>query len=198
MDDKTRFWIVLSYTALALLFNYFFGLFSYTLDAVIFYLVILVIIVSVLFKENLKKYGIAKGDVLEAVTITSLLVIVVVMISYWSVKNIPALRYYYLTNYSFNAHFVVMVCIYMIAWEFILRGFTLHGLEKYVGFSAANCIQTVFFFLAHYGKPYVEFISTLFTGLLFGYITKRTKTIWPMIIIHIAIMVSAVYFAYYA
>ncbi len=93
MDDKTRFWIVLSYTALALLFNYFFGLFSYTLDAVIFYLVIPVIIVSVLFKENLKKYGIAKGDVLEAVTITSLLVIVVVMISYWSVKNIPALRY---------------------------------------------------------------------------------------------------------
>ncbi|MGV8086147.1 MAG: CPBP family intramembrane glutamic endopeptidase [Candidatus Woesearchaeota archaeon] len=198
MNIKKKFWIILSYTIIALLFNRFFELFNYTFDAFIFYLIIPIIIILLLFKENLQKYGVTKGDMLSAVTVTSISLIVVIITTYIAITNIPNLRYYYIINFPFNTYFVITTCIYMIAWEFILRGFTLHGLEKYVGFGAANVIQTILFFLAHYGKPYVEFISTIFTGLLFGYITKKTKTIWPMIIIHIAIMLSAVYFAHYA
>jgi CAAX protease family protein len=43
------------------------------------------------------------------------------------------------------------------------------------------------FALLHLGKPELETISTLFTGILFGYVAYRGKSFWPAFIIHLFI-----------
>jgi uncharacterized protein len=50
-------------------------------------------------------------------------------------------------------------------------------------------LQMVPSVLMHLGKPELETISTLFTGILFGYICYRGKSYWPALIIHVFINV---------
>ena len=46
------------------------------------------------------------------------------------------------------------------------------------------------FVLLHIGKPEIETISTIFTGLLWGYICYRGKSSWPAYIMHMVVNVS--------
>jgi membrane protease YdiL (CAAX protease family) len=49
------------------------------------------------------------------------------------------------------------------------------------------------FVLLHLGKPELETISCLFTGILFGYIAYRGKSFWPVFLIHLFINVYFVW-----
>ena len=50
-------------------------------------------------------------------------------------------------------------------------------------------LQTIPFVLLHLGKPELETISTIITGILFGYVAYRGKSFWPAFIIHMFINV---------
>jgi membrane protease YdiL (CAAX protease family) len=41
----------------------------------------------------------------------------------------------------------------------------------------------------HLGKPELETVSTIFTGILFGYVAYRGKSYWPAFFIHLFINV---------
>ena len=84
---------------------------------------------------------------------------------------------YFLTNF-----------VLLLAWEFIFRGYLLFGLAKKFG-EASVLIQMVPFVLLHIGKPGLETLSTIITGILFGYIAYRGKSYWPAFIIHLFINV---------
>jgi uncharacterized protein len=43
------------------------------------------------------------------------------------------------------------------------------------------------FVLVHLGKPELETLSTIATGILFGYIAYRGKSFWPALFIHLFI-----------
>ena len=45
------------------------------------------------------------------------------------------------------------------------------------------------FVLTHFGKVEIETISTIITGILFGYIAWRGKSYWPAFFIHLFINV---------
>ncbi len=45
------------------------------------------------------------------------------------------------------------------------------------------------FVLIHFGKPELETLSTIITGLYFGYIAYRGNSYWPVFIIHLFINV---------
>jgi uncharacterized protein len=70
--------------------------------------------------------------------------------------------------------------------EFMFRGFLTLGLSKKLG-EASILIQMIPFVMVHYGKPEIETISTIFTGILFGYVAYRGKSFWPVYIIHLFI-----------
>lgn len=186
-------WIILIYSIIALAVSYFFRIVDYYVDAIVLFFVIPIIIL-ILSKERIKDYGMDLGDIQKSITYAVLFSILSIIIVSIAVDKIPALKLYY-QQYRISLEFIIKIVLYMIAWEFLFRGFLLFGLGKRFGFVAANCIQTFLFFLAHIGKPYLEVISTLFTGLLFGYITIRTKSVWPMIAIHLSIIITAVVFA---
>jgi membrane protease YdiL (CAAX protease family) len=50
-------------------------------------------------------------------------------------------------------------------------------------------IQAIPFVLIHLGKPWPETVSTIFTGVWFGYICYRGNSFWPAFIVHMFINV---------
>lgn len=77
-------------------------------------------------------------------------------------------------------------CISLFAWEFIYRGYLLFGLKDKLK-EGSILLQMVPFVLMHLGKPELETVSTVFTGMLFGYVAYRGKSFWPAFIIHLFI-----------
>ena len=71
-----------------------------------------------------------------------------------------------------------------MAWEFIFRGFLLFGLKDKFG-EGAILLQMIPFTIFHFGKPEIETISCIITGIYFGYVAYRGKSFWPAYIIHL-------------
>ena len=81
----------------------------------------------------------------------------------------------------------------LFAWEFLFRGFLIFGLKEKLG-EAVIIIQMVPFALTHIGKPEIETLSTILTGIYFGYVVYRGGSYWPAFIIHLFINLTIVYF----
>jgi CAAX protease family protein len=88
---------------------------------------------------------------------------------------ISALQNYYIKDdFSFASYFLTS-CASLASQEFLYRGFLLFGLkEKFK--EGSILVQMIPFALLHLGKPELETISTLFTGILFGYVAYRGKS----------------------
>lgn len=101
-------------------------------------------------------------------------------------SRIPVFTRYY-TMPQFNVvKYIPETIVYLLAWEFIFRGFLLFGLKEKLKESSI-LIQMVPFVIVHFGKPEIETISTILTGIYFGYIAYRGNSYWPAFIIHLFI-----------
>lgn len=78
---------------------------------------------------------------------------------------------------------------YFVAWEFFYRGFMLFGLEKVIG-RWAIFVQMLPFAILHFGKPDIEALSSVFGGLVLGWLAWRTRSFWYGVVIHASMAVS--------
>jgi membrane protease YdiL (CAAX protease family) len=77
--------------------------------------------------------------------------------------------------------------LYYLAYEAFFRGFVQRGLAKHIGDHPAILVQTAMTTLLHIGKPLNEIWSALAAGFIFGVIVVRTRSIWPLFVIHWAL-----------
>jgi len=75
------------------------------------------------------------------------------------------------------------------AQELQFRGLLLGSLERFTSPLLANAVQAVFFGLAHlaivYQGPIAPFVPlTMLLGFVLGWVTQRTGSLWPAIIVH--------------
>jgi membrane protease YdiL (CAAX protease family) len=82
------------------------------------------------------------------------------------------------------ATFVAVVVVAPLTEEFFFRGLLLRGFEQRYGGSAAIGLTTVLFSLAHLNP--VQLPATLFLGFYLGWLTLRTRSVWPAVIAHAA------------
>ena len=95
--------------------------------------------------------------------------------------------YYRIDDFRFIVYFLTS-CVSLSASEFIYRGFLLFGLKEKFR-EGSILLQMIPFALLHLGKPELETLSTVFTGILFGYVAYRGKSYWTAFIIHLFINV---------
>jgi len=153
---------------------------SKALDRFFLYLVIPLIIIVVILRENPSEYGFQLGDWKAGLAITGIVIAIAAPILWLTAKGDPAMQEYYewllgpeLPRYAF---------LDLIGWEFIFRGWLLFGYARKYGHDAL-WLQSVPFALAHIGKPEIETLSTIFGGFLFGLVAWRTKSfIYPFLI----------------
>lgn len=98
----------------------------------------------------------------------------------------PAIRNYYVAQPFDPFTALWTTAVYLIGWEFLFRGFLLFGLKKHLG-ETAILIQMIPFTLAHLGKPEVETLSCIISGIWWGYVCYRGESFWPAVLMHLAV-----------
>ena len=157
----------------------------------LFYAVFPILVILIVLRKNPLNFGLGIGNFRiwwKYVLITCLIAAGVL----YACSFIPSLQKYYKQENINFLHYFLVNCLSLAAIEYMYRGFLLFGLkEKFK--EGSILIQTIPFVLMHLGKPEVETISCLFTGILFGYMAYRGKSFWPAFLIHLFINVYFVW-----
>jgi len=149
------------------------------LDRVILYLVIPLVIILVVFRENPRNYGLALGDWKVGLIITALGILFMAPIIYFLGRGDESMKTYY---QGFVPGLPWTTFLDLIGWEFFFRGWILFAYARKFG-AEALWLQAVPFALAHIGKPEIETLSTIFGGFAFGWVAWRTRSfVWPFLI----------------
>lgn len=152
------------------------------------------LIIKFVFKEKLSDFGLRFGDIKAGLWFSLVFLLVMVFII-WFISATPEFsEKYTLLNSAKDSWGVFLVfeigmLVYMIAWEFIWRGFMLFGLEKKFGYYSV-LIQMIPFVILHNGKPFLETFGAIFGGIALGILALRTRSVYYCIIIHIGVMYS--------
>jgi membrane protease YdiL (CAAX protease family) len=153
----------------------------------LYYAVFPVLVILIVLRKNPLDFGLRWGRPRiwgYYVLVICLIAAVVLYASSFS----PSLQGYYReADFSFVRLFFTS-CVALAGSEFLYRGFLIFGLkEKFK--EGSILLQMIPFVLLHLPKPELETISTIFTGILFGYVAYRGRSFWPAFIIHLFINV---------
>jgi uncharacterized protein len=176
-------WKVVTITVastLLLMVDYYHRLTAYKYwDRVILYLVIPLLIILLLFRENPKEFGFSLGDWRAGLLLTAFGILIMAPVIYYLGHGNESMKAYY-EPYVDGLPWTTFLDL--IGWEFLFRGWILFGYARRFG-PESLWLQAVPFALMHNGKPEVETLSTIFGGFAFGWVAYRTKSfIWPFFI----------------
>jgi membrane protease YdiL (CAAX protease family) len=185
LGDKLRFdWKVVGITVLStllLMVDYYHNLtVSEYWDRVILYLVIPLLIIVLLFRENPVAYGFTLGDWKAGLLITGVGILAMAPVIYYLGRGDASMQAYY-QPYTDGLPWTTFLDL--IGWEFLFRGWILFGYARKFG-PEALWLQAVPFAIAHISKPEVETFSTIFGGFAFGWVAYRTKSFLYPFLIH--------------
>jgi membrane protease YdiL (CAAX protease family) len=146
-----------------------------------------ILVILIILRKNPLNFGLRLGVPRIWGLHVGVICLVAAVILYASSFSSSLQSYYQMENFDFSVYFLTS-CVSLSASEFIYRGFLLFGLkEKFK--EGSILLQMIPFALMHLGKPELETVSTIFTGILFGYVAYRGKSYWPAFIIHLFINV---------
>ncbi len=179
LDWKISVMTVVS-TLLILTDYYFNYLPNKPVERVVTFLVIPLLIILIVFRENPARYGLQLGDWKAGLVITGGAMLVATPIIWLAVRYSGDMRSYY--NIGDGQWWFLTTFLDLIGWEFLFRGWLLFGYEHKFG-DDALWLQAVPFAIAHLTKPSLETLSTIFGGFLFGWVAWRTRSfIYPFFI----------------
>lgn len=151
------------------------------LSGVVLFLVLPLSVIVVGFREHPSEYGFQIGDWKAGMMLTGGALVLVLPVLWLVMRASPAMQTYYapllkpaLPLYTF---------LDLVGWEFLFRGWILFGYARKLG-PDALWLQAVPFAIAHFGKPEVETLSTIFGGFAFGWVAWRTKSFLYPLLIH--------------
>jgi membrane protease YdiL (CAAX protease family) len=167
------------------------------LDDLLLYLAVPLLIILLVFRESPLRYGLTAGRWRESLAWTAGGALLMLAIA-WLFLRLPEFRRFY-ADYiaardpggaaAYQWRDVGLGGLQMFAWEFLFRGFLLFALADLFG-PYAIWIQAVPFALAHFGKPEWETYSSIFGGILSGWIAYRVRSFYPSWLIHWALAVG--------
>ncbi|MCB8995252.1 MAG: CPBP family intramembrane metalloprotease [Bacteroidales bacterium] len=86
---------------------------------------------------------------------------------------------------------------YLIAYEFLFRGFLLFASIPLLGLWPAILVNTALYSLTHIPKGIKETLSAIPFGILISYLTFQTGTIWLAVLAHIVLALSNEWYSFY-
>jgi membrane protease YdiL (CAAX protease family) len=156
------------------------------IDRIGLYLLIPLLTIVLIYRENPSDYGFTLGDWRTGLVLTALCWLIATPILYFASQT-PAMRSYYAAFKQSPAGVISMAALDLFGWEFVFRGFLLFALLRVAGPSAV-VLQAVPFALGHLGKPPLETLSTIFGGTLFGWVAWRTRSFLYPFLMHLYIL----------
>lgn len=165
-----------------------FGYLYWFLADCILYLLIPLLIIRYLFKETPGSYGLCRGEMSTGVKwVLPFLALMGIVLWFISAdKNLydayPQARLIG-ENYEIFLIFECCIFLYLVAWEFVWRGYMLFGLKEKFGISAV-LIQMLPFVILHNGKPITETLGAIAGGVVLGLLAIRTGSFLYGVLVH--------------
>jgi membrane protease YdiL (CAAX protease family) len=127
------------------------------------------------FRDRPSRYGLTLGDwrwglglaVVGCAAMTPLVL---------AIARVDGFRAYYAVSTAAPGDLLLTNALDLVPTEFMIRGFLLFALVRTIG-PIGVLIATLPFVFSHLGKPEVELFSTLFGGLVYGWLVWRTGSI---------------------
>jgi membrane protease YdiL (CAAX protease family) len=151
------------------------GLTAVTLERLVLFLLVPVVLIVGGFRDRPARYGLRLGDWRwgAGLLLAGLAVMTPII---FALSRLPEFRAYYGISTEPLGPLVLNHLGELIPAEFLLRGFLMFALWRRVGALALVVVQ-VPFVLTHIGKPDVELWSTFIGGTIFAWLDWRTGSI---------------------
>lgn len=180
LDWKTGLLAVAS--TLLLVVDYYFVLLPEKhLQRFLLFFIIPAALIALIWRASPLEFGLRLGDWRWGLLAFALMSLGSAPALWWFGRTDLQVQGYYSNPLNWQA--ISEIVIEMFAWEFFLRGWLLFGYGRRFGVNAI-WMQMVPFALFHIGKPGAETLSTVFTGLLFGWIAWRSRSFLYPVLIH--------------
>jgi membrane protease YdiL (CAAX protease family) len=151
-------------------------------ERLFYYLVIPLLLVVLVFRDRPAEYGLSLGDWRTGLKWTVVFAVVGTPLLLLAARS-PAMIQYYDRFPAGLGRLIPTTALDLIGWEFFFRGFLLFGLLRLMG-PTAVIAQAVPFALAHLGKPETETLTTIFGGILFGWLAWRSRSVIYPFLLH--------------
>jgi membrane protease YdiL (CAAX protease family) len=151
----------------------------------LYYALFPILVILIIIRKNPLDFGLRWGNPRVWGFYVLVICLAAAAILYAS-SFIPSLQGFYRMEGFKLVDYIFANCVSLSASEFMYRGFLLFGLKDKFK-EGSILLQMIPFALLHLTKPELETLSTLFTGILFGYVAYRGKSYWPAFIIHLFI-----------
>ena len=157
-------------------------------DHLIFFLLIPLGVILIL-RESPRAYGFQIGDWRAGLGLTALGIVLAAPVLWYFGRGDPSINAYY--GQQVSSWLPLRTFANLFGWDFLFRGWLVFAYARKFGGNAV-WLQMVPFAIAHMGKPELEALSTVFTGLAFGWIAWRTRSFLYPFLIHWFIMTFAI------
>lgn len=181
--------VVIGFSTLFIILHAHHRIENFWISSFVYFGVLPVLTILIFLRKNPLDFGLRIGNYRVWIPYVLIFLAIAVPVLYLS-SDMTSVQGYYRNHRGFDlVTYAWQMAIYMLGWEFLFRGFMLFGLKDKFK-EGSIFIQMIPFVLLHIGKPEVETISTIFTGILWGYICYRGKSFWPAYIMHMGVNIS--------
>lgn len=150
-------------------------------------------IITLVFREPLKNFGIRSPGGSHSASIYVILFMIMaplVFIISGQERFLETYPFYKLGSAKeLGARFVCWEILYasqFIALEFFFRGFLLHGLRHRFG-AYSILIMVIPYCMIHFTKPLLECGASILAGLMLGFLSLKTRSVWLGAALHISV-----------
>jgi uncharacterized protein len=177
--------IVLSSSALFIYLNFYHQVWNEWFSSLLYFAIFPMIVILILLRKNPLDFGLRVGKVGLWIKYVGIFCVVAAPVLYLTSFGADFQKYYEIKDFNLLSYVLINIAS-LFGSEFLFRGFLIFGLKEKLK-ETSILIQMIPFVLVHIGKPGLETLSTIITGILFGYIVYRGNSFWPAFLIHLFI-----------
>lgn len=187
--------VVVSFATLFMILHEYRPIGSFWVSSLVYFAICPLAVILIVLRKNPMDFGLRIGNLRLWAVYSLIFLLIAIPVLYFSSDVSSVARYYGRRNTDLLSY-AVRMALYFLGWEFLFRGFMLFGLKKKFK-EGSILIQMIPFALLHFGKPEAETVSTIISGIIWGYICYRGNSFWPAYIMHLVINVANKAFVIY-
>ncbi len=172
------------------------GLIFWAVGTLITYVVIPVLLIKLVFRERLRDYGLKVHGMFAGCWIYLIFFAALFpcLLHLAQTAGFQAKYPFYdlAPGESLWPRFAVWEVFYTMQFfclEFFFRGFVLHGTRRRFG-AYAIFVMMVPYCMIHFGKPMPETFGAIGAGIILGFMSLKTRSVWLGAVLHVAVALS--------
>ena len=159
-------------------------------------------VLLIILPGRLADYGLSLSIGMNTLYYTVILSAIIIIINFFASKSASNLRKYPLIRVkTWSIKLLIFSSlgwiIYLLAYEFLFRGFLLFSCIHTFGIWPSIIINILVYSFAHIPQGIKETAGAVPFGLLLCFLTILSGTIWPAFILHIVLAISNEWFSIY-